>query len=547
MGIQAGCTRALVWLRATGRHPKIAILLLVFLSLAGSVGTGLVRGTPLPFVHDEFSYLLAGETFAEGRLTNPTHPHWEHFETYHVIHVPSYQSKYPPGQGLALAVGKRVTGEPIVGVWLASAFMAAAIGWALLIWLPPSWAMLSALMCTAHLSWFSYWAQSYWGGALAAGAGALALGAFRVFTTDKPQWWHGGLLGIGLGILSVTRPFEGGILGLFLVAGLTLHWIRLRPLVVNTQVISALFVAGTILSVSFAGLGFYNAQITGAPLTMPYQVHEAQYGSAPSFLFQGPVEPPAYRHAEMERFWLDWVERRYQILSSPPALLRHAVDQTLSRAVELMGAGILGLLGLFSVFHGRDLSNAAHSKGMRLPLLIVLVVTSLSMTTAGAHLHYLAPITALAFLGVGKGLLGLHRRARARRELNIAGVIVLVFISLIAVSWTMVLSHPPAGFAQERHRLEGQLASLPAPQLVLVSYDGESNIFEEWVQNGPDIDAAPVVWARSMGPEADSELLRYFHGHSVWRLHVGQDVELTPHFMGQGRHTWIPNAWPSIP
>ena len=111
-----------------------------------------VLPVPQPFQPDEFGHLLLAQTFAAGRLANPTHPMWRYFETLYVLHQPTYTSLYPIAQGMFLAVPLALGASPWLGVCLSMGLMCAALAWMLQGWLPPKWALAGAMIAGLRLS-----------------------------------------------------------------------------------------------------------------------------------------------------------------------------------------------------------------------------------------------------------------------------------------------------------------------------------------------------------------------------------------------------------
>nr|MDP9113764.1 hypothetical protein [Acidobacteriota bacterium] len=282
----------------------LACAFLLFLTLGLRAALLPWLPVPQPAVHDEFSYLLAADTYAHGRIANSTHPFWQHFESFQILQQPTYSSKYQPLPGLVLAFAQKLFGEPWIGVYLSAGLMCAAICWMLQGWIAPPWALLGALLCMLRIGVLSYWMNTYIAGALPAIGGSLVLGALaRIWR--RRQLGHSVTWALGLAILALSRPYDAAVLGG--VTAVMLLWL-LRKLHTPLRVVclNVALPALAVLWVCAAGIAYNDYRVTGDALTLPYQAHDRQYAMASLFAL-APLRPePVYHHAIMRKFWAEW-------------------------------------------------------------------------------------------------------------------------------------------------------------------------------------------------------------------------------------------------
>lgn len=469
---------------------------------------------PVPFIQDEFSHLLLADTLMHGRLANPPHPMWIHFETFHVIFHPTYASMYPPLQGIVLAIGRVIGGHPFVGVWLSAGLMCAVICWMLQGWLPAGWALLGGCLIALRLGAFSYWDNSYWGGAMAATGGALVMGALPRIVR-KHRVGDALLMGLGLGVLANTRPYEGFILSLP-VAGAMLAWMvgAKRP---PTGILARQVLLPLLCSVAVLGAvtGFYFWRVTGSPFLMPNQVNRSQYAVARYFYWQQPNPVPLYRHQVLSDFYLKAELPRYLDARSTPGFLRETGLKILEIWVFYIGPALS--IPLFVV----PLVVRDH----RIRWLIV----AGAITFAGLALvvfffaHYAAPITGLIIAVILQGMR--HQRAwqwhdRPIGQFLVRATVVICLLMVVIQVATLVRNPATSGKSQPAMRRADVLSTLslmPGRQLAIVRYNPNHAVLApDWVDNDADIDGSKVVWARDMGPEQNQELLWYFGNRRVW-------------------------------
>ncbi len=475
---------------------------------------------PTANVADDFSYLLLSDTLSHFRFANPPHPLHQFFETLFVLQEPTYSSVNPPGQGIALALGRMIFGHPWAGVALSIAAFCSLCYWMLRAWTTPVWALVGGLLAAIQFGPLNQWMNSYWGGAVSAAAGCLVFGSLpRLRETGRRRdavW-----LGLGLGVHLLTRQYEST----FLLLSMVLFFLPdLRRLARAAPTIVLVMIPAVALTL------VQNRQVTGSWITLPNALSRDQYGVPATFT----VQPNPTPHRPLTR------EQRldYELQS---AVHGKGAD-TIQSYFERLGTRVrfYRFFFLAPLYLALPAFLVTLRERRSVWILLTLLIFSLgSNFYPYFYSHYIAAVTCLLVLLSVIGLQQLSRLSpEASRLVFFLCVVHFLFWYGLHIgkqdfsvamrryeTWDAINQGDPEG----RISINRQLAEAPGKHLVFVRYFS-SHTFQEWVYNAADIDGARIVWARDLGPMENAKLRSYYADRTVWLLEPDfRQPRLTPY------------------
>ena len=552
---------------ATPRALWFVLLPTLSLSLNLGIAYHKFNGPPVPIIHDEFSYLLAGDTFAHGRLTNPTPAFPGHFETPQELTRPTRMSKYPPGQGLFIALGQVLTTVPIAGIWISTAAACAAIYWMLLGFVSRPWALLGGLIAVMSPALLA-WSQVYWGGCVAVLGSALMVGGWGRLMRERSL--HAAtIMWIGVAILANSRPFEGMnvflplIVGLFFVrtsparASSTFHGRNTHGTMARHWLVPGIFVMG----VTAIWMGYYNFRVTGHVLRLPFAEYTRQYDVYPKFWFQ-PLRPtPQYGNRSQKWVHTDFEKGQYDKLRTfsgffgiaplrAGALLTDnlrlaalfipiAIALSLLRDPRIRWCFISTLALLIALLC--ENFDLPHYSAPAYPVLLVLVIAGLQklwnrrgFPDAMPMLTGQPPLPP-SIIHQQPLQLDYHQKQNAPRRPRgqLLAIAIVIGFTSGAILCICERQSRDSQIVQQTRLVEKQPALFAGRHLIFVNYGPMTELISgfanEYVYNAADLDDSRIIWVRCFGPQADRPVADHFSGRTVWILDVGAKVELNPY------------------
>jgi len=176
-----------------------------------------------------------------------------------------------------------------------------------------------------------------------------------------------------------------------------------------------------------------------------------------------------------------------------------------------------------------------RDKRIRFLWIVFLIATPGIFIIVWSNPHYAAPLTCVIFALLVQSLRHLRAWQPHARPIGpalaraIVALLVIQTIAAVRSHQCDALSWACTGDSSRQANLD-RLTALPGKHLIVVRYEPDHNIHDEWVFNGAEIDSAKVLWARELDAKQNAALIAYFKDRTIWLVNPDEDnLELLPY------------------
>jgi hypothetical protein len=438
-----------------------------------------------PRFHDESAYLLQGEIFAHGRWTEPSPPHPEFFEQFHVLVVPRRAAKYPPGHALMLAPGVALGAPPAIPLLLTAGTgallfvlirrvagsLAALLAW--LVWVGAPGGLQDRTSYFSELTTGFLWLAVWWA-------------VWRWLESGGRGWLAAAGFGISFGL--ITRPLTMLLFALPVVVAVSVRAVRRR----TYRDLAAAAAAGLL---PLLLLPVWATRTTGDWAASPLSLYTRAYMpfDRPGF---GAHPRPPQRAVPAAMQELNPLFRRIH-RQHTPALLPGALRD---RAAAVLRGVFGGGLGLLIPFFFLGLTLLSREGAFAAVTALLLLVGYLAYAHMASWTIYYLETQAVLAAAAGIGL----DRAIGRVPPRIGRTAVALAIVGLAVAGAFSAAAARLGEARSSGRLARLEVALGAlapqePSIVFIRPAPGASPHESLVQNPAALDRARVWLVHDLG------------------------------------------------
>jgi hypothetical protein len=218
-----------------------------------------------------------------------------------------------------------------------------------------------------------------------------------------------------------------------------------------------------------------------------------------------------YNNQQFVDFYTDWEHEEY------PGTLRGARNASWLKLTRYSTTFFwMGLLLALPA-----IPFALRDRKIKLLVITFFLGVAGLFTVTWSNPHYAAPLTCVIFALIAQSIRHLRTMRIGGRPIGIA--LSWAIVALLATDTGSAVMHRSCDSLSwtcngdpSRAAIQKKLENTPGKHLVIVRYEQDHNIHDEWVFNGAEIDTAKVLWARELTIEQNEQLFAYFKDRQIW-------------------------------